>query len=102
MLSAKSHPACKRAYQALFNRLPLVETVMTALDYNARRRDQRQLRMYRDLNRCADIQSACSCLALALVDIFDWRHVSVFRVDSSRESIARIASALARCWRAGC
>jgi hypothetical protein len=79
--------------RTLFNRLPLVETVLCALDYAERRRDQRQLRMFRDLNHCVDIQSACVCLAIALVEIFDWEHVSIFRIDRARESIVRVASA---------
>jgi len=79
--------------QKLFNQLPLVETVLCALDHEERRRDRRELRMFRELNRCADIQSACSCLAASLIEIFNWGHVSLFRVDSARESIVRVASA---------
>ena len=79
--------------QALFNQLPLVETVLCALDHAAQQRDERQLRLFRELNRCADIQGACRCLADALVEIFDWAHVALFRVDSARDAIVRVASA---------
>ena len=92
-LMSRRQDAYDEEQQALFNRLPLVETVLCALDYAERRRDQRQLRLYRDLNRCTDIQSACVCLAIALVEIFEWEHVSIFRVDSAREKIVRVASA---------
>lgn len=79
--------------QTLFNQLPLVETVLSSMDHEEDRRIRRQLLMYRDLNRCADIQSACCCLAESLVEIFNWEHVSLFRVDNARDSIARVASA---------
>ncbi len=79
--------------QKLFNQLPLVETVLCALDHEERRRDRRELRMFRELNRCADIQSACCCLAASLIEIFNWEHVSLFRIDSARDAIVRVASA---------
>jgi len=78
---------------ALFNQLPLIEAVLCSLDHDERERDRRQLRMFRELNRCADIQGACRCLSDALVEIFGWQHVSLFRIDSARDAIVRVASA---------
>lgn len=94
-LMSREDDAYDEEDQRLFDQLPLVEVVLSALDDNARRRDGRQLRMFRDLNRCADIQSACGCLAASLIEIFTWQHVSLFRVDIARESIVCVASARA-------
>lgn len=92
-LLSRERGAYDETQQALFNQLPLVETVLCALDHAAQQRDERQLRLFRDLNRSTDIQGACRCLADALVEIFDWAHVALFRVDSARDAIVRVASA---------
>ena len=92
-LLSRERDAYGESHQTLFNQLPLVETVLCALDHAAQERDRRQLRMFRALNRCVDIQGACRCLADALIEIFDWQHVALFRIDSARESIVRVASA---------
>ncbi len=92
-LLSRERGAYDETQQALFNQLPLVETVLCALDHAAQQRDERQLRLFRELNRCADIQGACRCLADALVEVFDWAHVALFRVDSARDAIVRVASA---------
>ncbi len=92
-LLSRDRDAYDERHQALFNQLPLVEAVLCALDHAEQERDRRQLRMFRELNRCVDIQSACRCLSDALIEIFDWAHVALFRIDSARESIVRVASA---------
>ncbi|WP_431101370.1 GAF domain-containing protein [Roseateles noduli] len=92
-LLSRERGAYDEQHLALFNQLPLIEAVLCSLDHADRERDRRQLQMFRALNRCVDIQGACRCLSDALVEIFDWRHVSLFRIDSAREAIVRVASA---------
>ncbi|ALV09040.1 GAF domain-containing protein [Roseateles depolymerans] len=92
-LLSRTRDAYDETHLAQFNQLPLVEAVLCSLDFSERARSQRQLRMFRDLNRCVDIQGACRCLADALVEIFDWSRVSLFRIDSAREKVVRVASA---------
>lgn len=92
-LLSRTREAYDETHLAQFNELPLVEAVLCSLDFSERERSQRQLRMFRDLNRCVDIQGACRCLADALVEIFDWSRVSLFRIDSAREKVVRVASA---------
>lgn len=92
-LLSRERGAYDEQHLALFNQLPLIEAVLCSLDHAERVRDRRQLRMFRDLNRCVDIQGACRCLSDALIEIFDWQHVSLFRIDSARDAIVRVASA---------
>ena len=92
-LLSRERGAYDEPHLALFNQLPLIEAVLCSLDHADRERDRRQLRMFRELNRCVDIQGACRCLSDALVEIFGWQHVSLFRIDSAREAIVRVASA---------
>lgn len=92
-LLSRTPQAYDETHLAQFNQLPLVEAVLCSLDFSERERNQRQLRMFRDLNRCVDIQGACRCLSDALVEIFDWSRVSLFRIDSARERVVRVASA---------
>ncbi|WP_431264817.1 PAS domain-containing protein [Roseateles chitinivorans] len=92
-LLSRERGAYDEQHLALFNQLPLIEAVLCSLDHADRERDRRQLRMFRELNRCVDIQGACRCLSDALVEIFGWQHVSLFRIDSAREAIVRVASA---------
>ncbi|WP_431049816.1 PAS domain-containing protein [Roseateles sp. L2-2] len=92
-LLSRERGAYGEQHLALFNQLPLIEAVLCSLDHAERERDRRQLRMFRELNRCVDIQGACRCLSDALVEIFGWQHVSLFRIDSARDAIVRVASA---------
>ncbi|ANH69362.1 GAF domain-containing protein [Mitsuaria sp. 7] len=92
-LLSRERGAYDEQHLALFNQLPLIEAVLCSLDHAERVRDRRQLKMFRELNRCVDIQGACRCLSDALVEIFDWQHVSLFRIDSARDAIVRVASA---------
>ena len=50
-----------------------------------------RLELLKALNRRKKVDDACSELAAQLVDIFDWSHVSIFRVDRSARTLRLLA-----------
>jgi PAS domain-containing protein len=50
-----------------------------------------RLGLLKALNRRRKVDDACSELAAQLVDIFDWSHVSIFRVDRSARALRLLA-----------
>jgi PAS domain-containing protein len=52
---------------------------------------KQRLGLLKALNRRKRVDDACSELAAQLVDIFDWSHVSIFRVDRSARALRLLA-----------
>lgn len=90
-LMSRDPHAFDAADQALFNRLPLDEAVLRALDLDQQGVQDQKLELLRALNRQTSVQGACRVLAQALVGMFGWSHVSVFRVDHSADLIRLVA-----------
>jgi putative methionine-R-sulfoxide reductase with GAF domain/nitrogen-specific signal transduction histidine kinase len=74
-----------RAYsdndKEVFENLPLPEAVLRALSNEAHRIDTKKLDLLKKMNRCDSAESACRLLAERLIDMFDWSHVAIYRLD---------------------
>jgi PAS domain S-box-containing protein len=70
---------------------PVSATVLQAYHHFERALVAQRLDLLKDLNRCTTVSEACSTLASRLVDIFDWSHVSIFRVDRSARTLRLLA-----------
>jgi PAS domain S-box-containing protein len=77
----------------LFNDLPLVEAVLRAQDNEQDEVNLRRLQLFKDLNHCITADQACALLAHALVEMFGWFQVSLFRVDHSADLVCLVYSA---------
>lgn len=70
---------------------PVSAVVMQAYeDYEKRLMTQR-LELLKALNRRKKVDDACLELATQLVNIFDWSHVSIFRIDRSARTLRLLA-----------
>jgi PAS domain S-box-containing protein len=94
LLSRRTN-AYDEAAHALFMDLPLAEAVLRALDEEQRVLEARRLELCKRLSKCTTINEACSQLADSLREMFDWPHVSVYRVDRGSDVVNRVASSRA-------
>lgn len=69
--------------QLLFMSAPVAVTALHALELAEKAAVTQRLNLLKTLNRCTDVDKACRTLAEQLAGIFDWPHVSIFRVDRS-------------------
>jgi PAS domain S-box-containing protein len=90
LLSRTAHVFTPQHVQML-NEAPVDVTVLSALDLVAQRQRNERLELMKSLNRCTSVQTACKVLAEQLVDIFEWSHVSLFRVDYVARKIRMLA-----------
>ena len=70
---------------------PVASTVLQAYGHFEKTLLAQRLDLLRTLNRCTIVSAACSTLATRLVEIFDWSHVSIFRVDRSAQTVRLLA-----------
>lgn len=75
----------------LFLSAPVGGVVMHAYEHFEKARMAQRLDLLKTLNRCTSVAEACSTLATRLVEIFDWSHVSIFRVDRSARTLRLLA-----------
>lgn len=86
-LLSRNKDAYTDSDRQLLDKLPLVEAVLRALDNERRELEAARLRLFQGLNRASSAREACTLMAKALVEMFDWAHVSLFRVDHGTEMI---------------
>jgi PAS domain-containing protein len=86
-LMSRRKDAYSERERKLFDALPLTEAVLRAMDNDARRIEEGKLDLLKKLNRCATLDEAGRVLATKLLELFDWSHVAVYRVDYSAEFV---------------
>jgi PAS domain S-box-containing protein len=77
--------------EQLFMSAPVSAVVLQAYEDSENELMRQRLELLKALNRRKNVSDACSELARQLVDIFDWSHVSVFRVDRSASKLRLLA-----------
>jgi len=70
---------------------PVSAVVLQAYEDRENELMRRRLDLLKALNRRKKVVDACAELARQLVDIFDWSHVSIFRVDRSAKTLRLLA-----------
>jgi len=80
-----------RERQDLFMSAPVAGVVLQAYEHFEKTRVAQRLELLKSLNRCTSVAEACELIAHRLVDIFDWSHVSIFRVDRSAGTVRLLA-----------
>jgi PAS domain S-box-containing protein len=77
--------------EQLFMSAPVSAVVLQAYEDRENELMRQRLELLKALNRRKNVADACSELARHLVDIFDWSHVSIFRVDRSASKLRLLA-----------
>src|SRR4029453_1014945 len=80
-----------REQERLFMSAPVSAVVLPAYEDTENLLMSQRLELLKALNRRRKVDDACSELARQLVDIFDWAHVSIFRVDRSAQTLRLLA-----------
>jgi PAS domain S-box-containing protein len=77
--------------QVLFLSAPVGAILLHAYEHAEKLALTQRLNLLKTLNRCTRVDKACSTLADRLIKIFDWSHVSIFRVDRSTRTLRLLA-----------
>jgi len=80
-----------REQERLFMSAPVSAIVLQAYEDRENLLMSQRLELLKALNRTRKVDDACLELARRLVDIFDWAHVSIFRVDRSARTLRLLA-----------
>ncbi len=77
--------------EELFTSAPVSAVVLQAYEHYEKTLMKQRLELLKALNRRRKVDDACLELATQLVNIFDWSHVSIFRVDRSAQTLRLLA-----------
>lgn len=77
--------------QELFMSDAVGACVLQAYEIAESQRVSKRFELLKALNKCTRVDEACSTLASNLVRMFDWAHVSIFRVDHAAGTIRLLA-----------
>jgi len=80
-----------REQQELFMSDAVGGCVLRAYEIAESQRVSKRFDLLKALNKCTRVDEACNTLATKLVRMFDWSHVSIFRVDHAAGTIRMLA-----------